>query len=70
MIIVRMGLFVAWQNDSQNRSFLTSLRFDRQMAAAQPQGQSIIMNISTTADDESQSTEVIGTQSIYRNNSL
>ena len=70
MIIVRMGLSVAWQNDSQNRSFLTTLRFDRQLVAAQPQSQSIRINISTTTVDESQSTEIIGTRSNYKNNSL
>ena len=70
MIIVRMGLSVAWQNDSQNRSFLTTLRFDRQLVAAQPQSQSIRMNIGATTVDESQSTEIIGTQSNYKNNSL
>ena len=69
MIIVRMGLFVAWKNDSQNHSSLT-LRFDRQLAATQPQSQPVRMNISATTVDESQSTEIIDTRSNYKNNSL
>ena len=64
MIIVRMGLSVAWQADSQNRSSLTpSLQSSRQLAApAQPQShllQSIRIDISTIIVDESQSTEKI-----------
>ena len=64
MIIVRMGLSLAWQNDSQNRSSLTqSLQLNRQLAAlAQPQShfvQSIRIDLSTTSVDESQSTAKI-----------
>ena len=32
MIIVRMGLSVAWQNGSQNSSSLTTLKYNRQLA--------------------------------------
>ena len=32
MIIVRMGLSVAWQNNTQNSSSLTTLQFNRQLA--------------------------------------
>ena len=64
MIIVRMGLSVAWQNGSQNRSFLTTLQYNEQPEMpAQPQSQSITV-------DKSQSTEIIGMQSNYKNNSL
>ena len=64
MIIVRMGLSVAWQNGSQNRSFLTTLQYNEQPEMpAQPQSQSITV-------DKSQSTEIIGMQSYYKNNSL
>ena len=61
MIIVRMGLSLAWQNDSQNRSSLTpSLQFNRQLAAPQSDlVQSIRMNLSSTTVDESQSTPKI-----------
>ena len=69
MIIVRMGLSVAWQDDNHNRSSLT-LRFDRQLAVTQPQSQSVRTNMSATTVDESQSTEIIDTQSNYKDNSL
>ena len=72
MIIVQMGLSLAWQNDSQNSSFLTTLRYDRQLAmSAKPQShfmQSIVMNITTTTLDESQSMGIMGTQSNYKRN--
>ena len=38
MIIVQMGLSLDWQNGHQNRSLLTTLRFNRQLAmSAKPQ---------------------------------
>ena len=51
MIIVRMGLSVAWQNDSQNSSFLTTIQYNRQLA--------IPARITTITVDESQSTAKI-----------
>ena len=48
MIIVRMGLSVAWQNDSQNSSFLTTLQFNQQLETP--------ARITTVTVDESQST--------------
>ena len=63
MIIVRMGLSVAWQNGSQNSSFLTTLQYNRQLAMpAQPQShfiQSIRISITAATVDESQSSAKI-----------
>ena len=74
MIIVRMGLSVAWENSSQNSSFLTTFQYIQQLATpAQPQSrfmQSIGMNITITTVDESRSTGIIGDQSNYKRNSL
>ena len=74
MIIVRMGLSVAWRDDSQNSSFLTTIQYNRQLTTpAQPQSrfmQSIGMSISITTVDESQSTGIISNQSNYKRNSL
>ena len=51
MIIVRMGLSVAWQNDSQDSSFLTTIQYDRQMETP--------ARIAAITVDESQSTAKI-----------
>ena len=75
MIFVRMGLSLAWQNGSQNGSFLTTLRCNRQpMAPDPPQShfmQPVRVNI-TTSVDESQSEGIIlvRSQSNYKNDSL
>ena len=57
MIIVRMGLSLAWQNDTQNSSLLTTFRYNRQLAASdQPQShfmESIGIGNTTTTVDES-----------------
>ena len=75
MILVRMGLSLAWQNGSQNGSFLTTLRCNRQpVAPDQPHShfmQPVRVNI-TTSVDESQSEGIIlvRSQSNYKSNSL
>ena len=75
MIFVRMGLSLAWQNGSQNGSFLTTLRCNRPLAAPdQPHShfvQPVRVNI-TTSVDESQSEGIIlvRSQSNYKSNSL
>jgi len=75
MIFVRMGLSLAWQNGSQNSSFLTTLRCNRPPATLdQPQShfmQPVRVNI-TTSVDESQSEGIIlvRSQSNYKNDSL
>ena len=76
MIVVRMGLSLAWQNSSQNDSSLTTLRCNRQpMAPDPPQShfmqQVLRVNI-TTSVDESQSEGIIlvRSQSNYKSNSL
>ena len=51
MIIVRVGLSVAWQNNTQNSSSLTTLQFNRQLATP--------ARITTITVDESQSTAKI-----------
>ena len=59
MIIVRVGLSVAWQNNSQNNSLLTTIQYNRQLATpAQPQShfiQPIEISVTTATVDESQS---------------
>ena len=74
MIIVRMGLSVAWQNDSQNRSFLTTLPYNEQPTMpAQPHSnfmQAIGMGNTITTFDESQSTGTTGTPSNYKRKSF
>jgi len=74
MIIVRMGLSMAWQNSSQSRSSLTTLRYNRQLATPpQPQSHfmhSIGMNMTTTTVDESQSMGKIGAQSDFKRKSF
>ena len=74
MIIVRMGLSMAWQNSSQSRSSLTTLRYNRQLATPpQPQNHfmhSIGMNMTTTTVDESQSMGKIGAQSDFKRKSF
>ena len=75
MIFVRMGLSLAWQNGSQNDSFLMTLRCNRQpVAPDQPHShfmQPVRVNI-TTSVDESQSEGIIlvRSQSNYKSNSL
>ena len=75
MIVVRMGLSLAWQNGSQNGSFLTTLRCNRQPVAPDPPQshfmQPVKVNI-TTSVDESQSEGIIlvRSQSNYKSNSL
>ena len=75
MIFVRMGFSLAWQNGSQNGSFLTTLRCNRQPVAPDPPHshfmQPVRVNI-TTSVDESQSEGIIlvRSQSNYRSNSL
>ena len=51
MIIVRVGLSVAWQNNTQNSSSLTTLQFNQQPATP--------ARITTVTVDESQSTAKI-----------
>ena len=75
MIFVRMGLSLAWQNGSQNSSFLTTLRCNRPLAAPDPPQSHFMrpvrVNI-TTSVDESQSEGIIlvRSQSNYKSNSL
>ena len=75
MIFVRMGLSLAWQNGSQNGSFLTTLRCNRPLAAPdQPHShfmQPVRVNI-TTSVDESQSEGIIPVRSLsnYKSNFL
>ena len=75
MIFVRIGLSLAWKNGSQNGSFLTTLRCNRQPVALDPPQshfmQPVRVNI-TTSVDESQSEGIIlvRSQSNYKSNSL
>ena len=75
MIFVWMGLSLAWQNGSQNSSFLTTLRCNRPLAAPDPPQSHFMLPVRvniTTSVDESQSEGIIlvRSQSNNKNNSL